>query len=309
MRNITYLLVFFTISFNFTNCSNIEFVEKSDYKNTTSKDFNDYWYSGMAELNSYELEQIRYGEVHSGEAVLIFVTEDFSKSKQVKLDDPQADPEDSVKVLKLNFTKKFLTGIYPYSLMMSVFTPVNQEVYPHTMKVSTTTQDWCGHTFAQLNLQKKGFEFTGNSYFESEGDKNYQLDDVLLEDEIWNMIRLNPENLPVGEIDIIPGTFFSRLRHKKTEAVKASAKITEINSSLKTYKLDYPDYERQLSITFEKEFPHQITRFEETHISGFGTDAKVLTTNAIKKETIKLDYWRRHFNEDRKYRQELGLGI
>ncbi|UZR93045.1 hypothetical protein [Chondrinema litorale] len=307
MKHFTFLLI--SLFLVLTSCSKIEFEETTDYKNTTEVDFNDYWYDGLAELNSYELEQIRYGQVHSGEAVLIFVTEDFSKSKQVKLDNAQASPQDSVKVLKLNFTKKFLTGIYPYSLMMSVFTPVNQEEFPHSMKVSTTTQDWCGHTFAQLNLQKKGFEFTGNSYFETERDRKYQIDNVLLEDEIWNMIRLNPENLPVGKIDIIPGTFFSRLRHKKTEVVKATASITNESDSLSTYYLDYPEYERQLLITFQNEFPHQITKFEETHISGFGSDAKKLTTKAVKKETIKLDYWKRHFNEDRKYRQELGLGI
>ena len=45
--------------------------------------FNKYWYAGEAELNSYTLSQARYGENHEGEAVLIFVTEDFSKSKYV----------------------------------------------------------------------------------------------------------------------------------------------------------------------------------------------------------------------------------
>ena len=61
---------------------------------TTSQDrvaysqaFRDYWYDGKAEITSYALQQARYGELHTGEAVLVFVTEPFSKSKQVKLDD------------------------------------------------------------------------------------------------------------------------------------------------------------------------------------------------------------------------------
>ena len=49
--------------------------------------------------------------------VLIFVTEDFSASKQVKLDRPEKVPSDAVKVLKLNATRKFNTGIYPYSIL------------------------------------------------------------------------------------------------------------------------------------------------------------------------------------------------
>ena len=79
-----------------------------------SKEFKDYWYDGKAEITSYKLEQARYGELHEGYAVLVFVAEDFSKSKQVKLDDPQNAKGDDVKVLKLNRIKKFDTGIYRY---------------------------------------------------------------------------------------------------------------------------------------------------------------------------------------------------
>ena len=33
--------------------------------------FGRYWYQGKAELTRYELNQARYGELHTGEAVLI----------------------------------------------------------------------------------------------------------------------------------------------------------------------------------------------------------------------------------------------
>ena len=38
--------------------------------------FNAYWYTGLAEITSYSLEQARYGEIHKGSAVLIFVSEE-----------------------------------------------------------------------------------------------------------------------------------------------------------------------------------------------------------------------------------------
>ncbi|MEX1238164.1 MAG: hypothetical protein WEB30_00545 [Cyclobacteriaceae bacterium] len=76
----------------------------------TSQQFHDYWHAGKAEVNSYELSQSRYGENRRGKAVLIFVTEDLSKKLQVKLDDPSG--RHKINVLKLNFTKKFITGIY-----------------------------------------------------------------------------------------------------------------------------------------------------------------------------------------------------
>ncbi len=54
--------------------------------------FGAYWFQGKAELTSYDLQQARYGELHLGQAVLIFVTEDLSRQKQVKLDNPDAAP-------------------------------------------------------------------------------------------------------------------------------------------------------------------------------------------------------------------------
>ncbi|HEY6064603.1 MAG TPA: hypothetical protein VIY96_00515, partial [Thermoanaerobaculia bacterium] len=84
--------------------------------------FGRYWYQGKAELTRYKLDQARYGEMHPGEAVLIFVTEPFLPDRQVKLE--RGDPSRGVTVLKLNFVRKFFTGMYPYSLMTSTFTPV-----------------------------------------------------------------------------------------------------------------------------------------------------------------------------------------
>jgi hypothetical protein len=89
-----------------------------------SKASKTYWFDGKAEVASYRLSQNRYTELHDGQAVLIFVSEDFSKSKQVKLDNPSKSGYDKVSVLKMNMTKTFLTGIYPYSIINSVIYPV-----------------------------------------------------------------------------------------------------------------------------------------------------------------------------------------
>jgi hypothetical protein len=66
-----------------------------------SQQWNDYWYAGKAEITSYILMQSRYGEMHEGSVVNIFVTEDFSKSKQVKLDDSVYLPADSIRIESL----------------------------------------------------------------------------------------------------------------------------------------------------------------------------------------------------------------
>jgi hypothetical protein len=43
--------------------------------------FGEYWYQGKGEVNTYFLEQERYKEIRKGEAVMVFVTEDFSMKK------------------------------------------------------------------------------------------------------------------------------------------------------------------------------------------------------------------------------------
>ncbi len=273
-------------------------------------DFGSYWYSGEAEITRYKLEQARYGEMREGDAVLIFVTEDFLKDKQVKYE--FGDKSNAVTVLKLNFTRKFYTGVYPYSMMTSVFTPVKHEQH-NTLKVTTSSQEWCGHTFTQLNNHGDHFEVQLRSYFQAEGDRNLELPEVWLEDEIWSHIRLAPEALPVGEIEVIPGTQFQRFRHIELKAEKATASREPLRDSelsdkeLEVYTLDYDDLERTLKIKYEKAFPHRILAWEETYPSGFGPSAKMMTTRAVKTNSIKSPYWTKNSRSDAHLRDKLGV--
>lgn len=294
-------------------------IEKSQAQfvaQTPTDEFKQYWYAGKAELSSYDLQQSRYGEIHPGEATLIFVTEDFSASKQVKLDRPDQVKDDAVNVLKLNFVKKFHTGIYPYSTMSSVFTPVNSQTHSQTLKVTTSAQEWCGHVFMQLNLTPdRGYRFLGLSYFESEGDEEKNIQEALLEDEIWNRIRLNPLTLPTGTFDMIPGTLSLRLTHKEVQAVKAKGELKKERlaaygeAEVNTYTLSYEKpTKRSLKIVFETQFPFAILGWEETSTDrSFGPNAseKVLVTKAVRKKSIMLDYWSKHNLEHRELQELL----
>ncbi len=271
--------------------------------------FNDYWYQGKAEISSYDLEQARYGEIHQGHAVMIFVTEDFSKAKKVKLDYPSKNPKDAVPVLKLNATRNFNTGIYPYSMMTSTFTPVDYKKYPNALKVSSTSQEWCGHTFMQLKNEKKHFDFELRSYFESEGEINNKVEKAFLEDDIWTRLRIDPQSLPTGDLKMLPGAKFSRLKHIDYQAypVKASLGQNNSNEKLLTYQVVYNGINRSLKIDFHKKFPYEIESWEETMDSGFGSKAKTLTTRATRKKAIMSDYWSRNGNADLGLRKELGF--
>ena len=271
-------------------------VNQSFEEKEPSQEFKNYWYAGEAEISSYKLEQARYGEIRNGHAVLIYVTEDFLPNIQVKANRQNAN---NVSVLKLNATKKFNTGIYPYSIMQSTFYPVSND--KHAVKISSSMQEWCGHVYAQLN-NKEQFELMSHSYFEGEADESFNLDKAILENELWTQLRIDPKSLPTGDLEIIPSFEYSRLRHVTIKAYKALATLKE-----NTYSISYPKLNRTLSITFNPKFPYDILSWEESFKSGFGTNSKVLKTKATKLKTIKSAYWGKNNNKDEFLRKELQL--
>ena len=304
MKNLLVLLFFFSMIACQKNTP-----DDADKKGFSQKvavinnDFNDYWYAGKGEITSYDLQQSRYGEIHSGKGTFIFVTEPFSKNKQVKLDYPDANSKDNVSVLKLNATRKFNTGIYPYSTIQSVFTPIKLKEHPNTLKISTSSQEWCGHTFEQLNLKSNHYDHQLFSYFESEGDISNKLEKTWLEDELFSRIRIQPENLPTGDLKIIPGTLFSRFRHLPLKTEKANASLKKgVNDGEMTYQITYSEIGRTLTINFQKEFPFIIESWEEMDHKNPN-----LITRATRIKTLRLAYWNNHDVVDLKYRKELGL--
>ncbi|WP_405605616.1 septum formation inhibitor Maf [Polaribacter sp. Asnod1-A03] len=265
----------------------------------TKNQFNDYWYAGKAELNSYELKQSRYGEIRKGEVVLVFVTEPFSFSKQVKLDNPKAAGNDNVSVMKLNNIRKFTTGIYDYSIVSSTFTPIDTQRHPNTLKLNTSIQEWCGHTFTQLNLREKNYQFKQFSYFEADGDTEKEIPTALLEEELMTRIRINKGQLPLGEIDLIFSTIYSRFAYKDIQATKAKISKTESESVIK-YKIEYLKYDRTITIDVEKEFPYKILSWTEDNGDGLITEAKL-------KKSLKEPYWNQKKIVDEAKRKELQL--
>ncbi|MEQ8927180.1 MAG: hypothetical protein RLO81_15270 [Fulvivirga sp.] len=302
-NNFIYTITFFLLTSGFISCQKKANSGPNKMEASTSQEFNDYWYAGVAEVNSYNLTQARYGEEHEGKAVLIFVTEPFSKSKQVKLDYPDQNPDDKQTVLKLNFTKKFTTGIYPYSMMLSSFTPVETIKYPNTVKVTMSSQEWCGHVYSQMNLNKNNYDLASFSYFEQEGDVSKKIEKAFLEDEIWNLIRLNPQALPTGSIEIIPGLFHTRLLHKNLEPKMANASISD-NGNKKTYRLEYLGDKRVLTINFQSEFPYKIVSWSEKIV---GLNGNEITTSAELDKTLLIDYWSKNQNKHSYLRDSLNL--
>lgn len=277
-----------------------EEISPNTAKKPLSEEFKKYWYAGEAEITSYKLEQARYGEMREGNAVLIYVTEPFHNQKQVKAD---GNNSDNIPVLKLNSTKNYLTGIYPYSIMNSSFYPVHDN--SHAIKIAFSSQEWCGQVYAQLNNRDK-FEIMSHSYFESEADSNLNLEKAVLENEIWNKIRINPEGLPTGNLQVIPSLEYIRLTHKELKSYNAILSLA-INNGTSSYKIEYPELGRTLEINFTTEFPHTIESWSDSFKDGYGANAKVLTSTGRKLKSIKSPYWQKNSNEFLPLRDSLGL--
>lgn len=285
-------------------------VDPGPFANTV-QGLDKYWYQGLGELNTYSLKQNRYQGIHEGQALLIFVSEDFLTDKQVKNDRYQN--ENSTKILKTNAITRFTTGIYDYSIMSSVFTPVYTKDFPRTLKVSHTSQDWCGQTYAQINLQEDGrYQHLLHSYFEGEADQTAVERADALEDELLNRIRLSYKDLPVGNVNLIPSMTFLRLRHKPYKAVAANASLEDYSGDdfpgedLKIYTIEYPSLQRKVEYIFSGTAPYYIQGWKDSYPSAF--DGVVRSTIAVRINTELQAYWGQNSNSPSYVEKRAALG-
>ncbi len=264
--------------------------------------FDSYWYQRRAELTRYALRQARYGDQHEGEAVLVFVTEDFLLGPQVKKE--HGDAPNAISVLKLNAYRRFYTGIYPYTLMTSSFTPALAPRGP-TLKLSSSIQEWCGHVYTQINRRDDGLHAVSHSYFQDDADQKTVLPTAGLEDGIWAQIRIDPAAIPVGKQELIPALDYIRMRHKALRAYpaevirKPEAKTDLVDHAVAAVEVRYPALGRDLTIYYEPKFPHVIQAWEE--------NVGPQRTTAVRSRSIIDDYWNHNAAGDSWYREALGL--
>ena len=257
-----------------------------------SKEWKSYWFDGTAEITSYQLSQSRYGSERTGKAVMIFVTEDLRKEEQVKAN---SRSEKSATVLKRNTTKRFLTGIYPYQIMSSTFNWIrNPESFA---KTSLSMQEWCGHSYLQLNNRDE-YVLMRHSYFEGEADQQLPLDKIPTEDGLYNDIRLRPETIKTDTLVMLPSLEFLQLEHLPIKGYRAEIQIKEIDS-IRQFEVYYPEIDRHLHISTQKDFPYTIL--------GWTEDYKNHLSTARKLQTIKVPYWQLNRVQDSLERKKLQL--
>tara|TARA_B100000508_G_scaffold141026_1_gene145230 strand:+ start:4213 stop:5175 length:963 start_codon:yes stop_codon:yes gene_type:complete len=282
---------------------NSEKLESTTYEpeNKQQKSYDLSYFGGEAEVSTYSLKRARYNDVHPGEAVLIFVTEPFLSDEQVKLE--RGSSEQKTSILKLNKIERFTTGVYDYSMYTSVFTPIEKFKPEHPLKVTFSSQDWCGQAFAQIN-NSNGYEYQHNSYFQAEGDTSYHLEYTFVEDNLFNLARIDDQMLPVDEFQILPSQSYVRTAHieyKPYEAIGSKS----INDTSLIYNYEIPELKRSVRVFMDPQDHNKILKWTETYPTVF--DGKLRTSEYNLKESRKIPYWRLNSRSDEIRRENLRI--
>lgn len=270
-------------------------------QNKTDKSYKVDYFSGEAEISTYELSRARYDNNHPGEAVLIFVTEPFLFKDQVKSDEGSTDQ--TGQVLKMNRIDRFTTGIYDYSMYTSVFTPSEGFEIQHPLKITFSSQDWCGQVFAQLN-NSNGLKYSQYSYFQSEGDTVFDVPYTITEDNIFNIARIDVDELPIGDFEILPSQSYLRTAHIDFKPYEARSSM-EKSDSMIVYNYEIPALQRSVRIFLEPNNHNRISQWTETYPTIF--DGVLRTSKYQLKSTRKTPYWKKNKLKDTHLRDSLKL--
>lgn len=277
--------------------------------------FGAWWHDGKAELDGYRYTLTRYGQKRRGQAVAVYVTEPFSKSKSVKVDDASRNPRDTFDALKLNLVRDFQTGIYDYDTMTSLFVR-SADFEP--VKVSFTSTEWCGNVYEELHLDPGLVTQKLSSYFEDESATREERRPRggLLEEELFVKLRgLNGAFLVSGEsrtVPFLPGSFRRRLTHQPMRWT--SARIERLAATravvVPAGRFEATAYSVKIEngaeglFFIESRYPHRVVRWEwKPPVAGAdeANDAGELTGSA------RLQYWKLHGEGDERYLARLGI--
>jgi hypothetical protein len=289
--------------------------------------FEAHWQDGRAEISGYRYTVTRYGSQRSGQAVAIYVTEPFSESRRVKVDDPRRDPADTFEALKLNLVRDFQTGVYDYNTMVSVFVRSRDL---SLAKLSFSSAEWCGHVYEELLFDRSGaVRQSLRSYFEGESTERALPAPPaaqgapgavpLVEDQLFVLLRgLRGELLRPGEkrtFAFLPGAIVRRLAHQPLSFTTAVIERAAAPEAVQVpagriladqYTVRVADG-REGRFAIERAHPHRIVRWSFTSPVRAGGGAGEASESGELTGTARLPYWQLHDNGHERYLKELGL--
>jgi hypothetical protein len=206
-------------------------------------------------------------------------------------------------VLKVNISEKFLTGVYPYSVLTSVFCPVDamraERFQP--AKITLSAQEWCGHVFTGLWADERSFTHKGFSYFASEGDTNETVaiaENTLYEDALLVQLRELDGPFNAGrdwQGPLMPALWRQRRAHRPLRPQDARiVRSTASEGELTRFVISSGEYQREVMV--ERTGAKRIVSWQ----SSDGEHARLI-------RATRLPYWGLHNPGDEVHRAEFGL--
>ena len=263
------------------------------------------WSDSKAEVNAYIVSQKRYNELRSGTVFLIYVTEPFSKSRQVKVDyyDPK-NPDHTI-ALKLNIIERFQTGIYDYSLMTSHFFDAANALAP--LKAVFSAQEWCGASYEQINWLSKAPQISVRSYFEGESIDTSLPKDSRLVDSLLvygrGLLRGGPTQVAGFSGRWLESAKQRRLIHRTATQYKANptfGSAKQVPTALGQLQARPLSFKRasgaQCTIDIEIKAPYRV-------LGWTCSDGEIATLTG----SIRTDYWTQTKLSDQVLLKKLGV--
>jgi len=212
-----------------------------------------------------------------------------------------------VYTMKLNADLKFQTGVYPYSVMTSVFSPVDRyrDERFQPVKVVLTSQEWCGQVFHGLWPAPGEALENRISYFAEEGHSRRVVDvpeGALYEDAL--LIQLREIDGPFhGGKDwrgpLVPSLWRLRKTHEDLAAVDATITREQAErdgAPVNRFTVKAGDF--TWTIDVEREGARRILGWTTSD----GDVVELL-------ETARMPYWRLNGPGDEEERKRIGMPV
>jgi hypothetical protein len=275
--------------------------------------FEAHWRDGKAELSSYRVKALRYGELRDGMRMMLWIPDFLRMDTLVKPEVPGKTPREFLS-MKLIDIVDFNTGIYPYHLATTSYMAL-EDKGPHRKgeiaKLTFAATEYCGVVAERLINRGDHLENTLWSYFESEADRFLKLQKgpgSQVEDNLWTWIReLQGETVPVGkpvQVPLLPSAWNRRSAHvtatfqsatiSKEEAGRQSTRLGKVDAWRVTWA--YGSYRN--AVLVEKAYPHRILSWKDS----LGQEGVLL-------RTVRETYWVMQGNKFLGEREKFGYPL
>jgi hypothetical protein len=244
------------------------------------------WDDGRAELCAYEVSWPRYGQRHTGRALLVLVKEPWAPDLDVKADVPRRD---GFEVLKLNHLRDVPTGIYTYHQAASVYLRRDDATL---VKIAASSAEACGVSTAYL----RDGELAVQSYFDGVADRRQPWPaGAIPEDGLPALLRdWVTAATPPAELLVFPSLLDSRLAALAPRRLRLSRRdagmVDAAGERTPAVELRLAGDGEELAYVFARAAPHPLLALRKAD----GTEYRLARCG-------RLRYWEMHAPGDEQW--------